>query len=146
MNRKHASEQKNTGISSTDDTLEILSLKRRGAVCQLCESRLQDGEHAGVYAMRAHVYTPWIVGQVRCVNHPLSLDSLATLGIDEVTATGRVARVVDQAHQRDWPVILAEDVEAISQPHNDGAAEPPLPAVPDSARPTPHNHSPGGQT
>jgi hypothetical protein len=146
MKQSTPTSKEDTANRLAEDTVQIFPINKRSVDCQVCKTRLQDGEPATAYAIRANPYAPWRIGQIRCAEHSLSLDALSTLGVDEVVATGRVGRVTDQAYQRDWPALLAENIEAISQRNKNGAAEPPLPAVPDSARPTPHNHSPGGQT
>jgi len=58
-----------------------------------------------------------MVAQTRCGDHPLSLTNHATLGVDERLITGRVARIVDQAHQRSWPITIADHVIATSPAH-----------------------------
>jgi len=56
----------------------------------------------------------WLVGQCWCTDHPLNLESLASLGVREVVVTGRVGTCSDQATQRAWPVLLAPKVQAVS--------------------------------
>lgn len=83
-------------------------------VCQGCEERLLDGGRVAAYVYWPCCGVVWLVGQARCDSHPPSLDALATLGVRELIVTGRIGRCVDQAYQRDWPVLLPEQVEAVS--------------------------------
>jgi hypothetical protein len=66
------------------------------------------------YVFRPCPHSVWMAGQVRCVDHPLSLDSLATLGVCEAVVWGRVGWCVNQAYQREWPVLLGPAVEGVS--------------------------------
>jgi len=94
--------------------LNLTSLGEGVVVCQGCGERLRDGGRVAAYAFRPCCHAAWVVGQARCGSHPPDLDGLATLGVREVIVTGRVGRCVDQAFQRDWPVVLGAEVEAVS--------------------------------
>ncbi|WP_262177006.1 hypothetical protein [Haloarcula laminariae] len=82
--------------------------------CQACAQPLPDGTEVTAYAVRPGRHAPWMVAQTRCVDHPLTLSNQTTLGVDERLLTGRLARIVDQAHQRSWPITIAETVVATS--------------------------------
>jgi hypothetical protein len=64
-----------------------------------------------------------MVAQLRCGDHPLSLTSQTTLGVDERLIAGRVARIVDQAHQRAWPITIADTTVATSPPDTTATQE-----------------------
>jgi hypothetical protein len=64
-----------------------------------------------------------MVAQTRCGDHPLSLTNHTTLGVDERLLSGRVARIVDQAHQRSWPITITETVVATSPPDTTATEE-----------------------
>lgn len=82
--------------------------------CQVCGERLRAGERVVAYVFRPCPHSVWVAGQVRCVDHPLSLESMATLGVCEAVVSGRVGRCIDQAYQREWPVVLEPAVESLS--------------------------------
>jgi hypothetical protein len=116
-----------------------------GAVCQVCETAVEESERVCAYVFRRCPHSSWAVGQVRCADHPLSLDSLASLGVRELAVTARVGTCTDQALQRSWPVLLAPEVNAVSPADSDTAAT--LPGVTAAdvtecpiARATPDDH------
>jgi hypothetical protein len=69
----------------------------------------------------------WLAGQTRCADHPLELETLASLGVREYIASGRVGHCIDHALQREFPVLLAPRIEATSPPDTETAYE--LPSV-----------------
>ena len=84
--------------------------------CQACAQPLPDGSEVTAYAVRPCRHTPWTVAQLRCGDHPLSLTNHTTLGVHERLVTGRLARVVDQASQRAWPITITDNTIATSPP------------------------------
>ena len=92
----------------------VEGIKQIKQLCQVCGERLRAGERVVAYVFRPCPHSVWVAGQVRCVDHPLSLESMATLGVREVVVSGRVGRCVDQAYQREWPVLLDPAIEAVS--------------------------------
>ncbi|WP_256288297.1 hypothetical protein [Halobellus inordinatus] len=82
--------------------------------CQVCGERLRAGERVVAYVFRPCPHSVWVAGQVRCVDHPLSLESMVTLGVCEAVLSGRVGRCVDQAYQNEWPVLLDPVIEGVS--------------------------------
>lgn len=89
-------------------------IKQIYKICQVCGERLRAGERVVAYVFRPCPHSVWVAGQVRCKNHSLPLESLATLGVREAVVSGRVGRCVDQAYQREWPVLLDPAVESVS--------------------------------
>jgi hypothetical protein len=69
----------------------------------------------------------WLAGQTRCADHHIALDTLASLGVREYIASGRVGHCIDHALQREWPVLLAPELEAVSPPDTETAFD--LPSV-----------------
>ena len=96
------------------DRALVEDIKYIQKLCQVCGERLRAGERMVAYVFRPCPHSVWVAGQVRCVDHPLSLESMATLGVCEAVLSGRVGRCVDQAYQREWPMLLGPAVEAVS--------------------------------
>lgn len=92
-----------------------------GAVCQVCDSTVVEGERVCAYVFRRCPHSPWAVGQVRCCDHPLSLTTLASLGVRELAVTARVGTCTDQALQRSWPVLLAPQIDSVSPADTEAA-------------------------
>ncbi|QCC51448.1 hypothetical protein DV733_09430 [Halapricum salinum] len=108
-----------------EDIPQILqiALGEGAGVCQVCGTLLREGRRVAVYAFRACRHTPWQTGQLRCVDHPPSLHSLATVGVREVVAEGRVGRCVDQALQTEWPVLLEPEIREVSPWRSDAVLD-----------------------
>lgn len=85
--------------------------------CQACAQPLPDGTGVTAYAVRLCPHSPWMVAKTCCGDHSLTLADHTTLGVDERVMSGRVARVVDQVHQRSWPITIAEDPITTASPH-----------------------------
>lgn len=92
-----------------------------GAVCQVCETAVEEGMRVCAYVFQRCPHSPWAVGQVRCADHPLSLTTLASLGVRELAVTARVGMCSDQALQRSWPVLLAPRIDAVSPAESETA-------------------------
>ena len=116
MERSNSEAQEGSGRTVVEEIHQIngISLGAGAATCQVCGSPFQEGETVGAYVFRRCPHAVWLVGQVRCAEHPLDLESLASLGVREVVVTGRVGTCSDQATQRSWPVLLAPKVQAVS--------------------------------
>jgi hypothetical protein len=84
-------------------------------ICQVCGKELRAGTTVTAYAYRSS-HHGWTLGQTRCGDHPLCLTRHATLGVDECRLSGRIARVVDQATQQTYPIILAPTVDTVAPP------------------------------
>jgi hypothetical protein len=84
-------------------------------ICQACGKHLRDGACVTAYAFRSSHHS-WTLGQTRCGDHPLCLTRHTTLGIHECLLRGRIARVVDQATQQAYPIILAPTVDTVAPP------------------------------
>jgi len=106
-------------------------IKRIHGFCQVCGERLQAGKRVVAYVFRPCPHSVWVAGQVRCENHSLSLESLATVGVREVVVSGRVGWCVDQAYQRDWPVLLDPAVKSVSPRETTAAFDVPSVTVED---------------
>lgn len=96
------------------EQLGLIALGEKTAVCQECGKRLHGGEHVLVYVFRRCPHAVWLTGQVRCTNHPPDLGALASLGVREYVVSGRVGHCSDHTLQRQWPVLLAPTLEALS--------------------------------
>lgn len=96
------------------DRSPIEDITQIKGICQVCGERLRAGERVVAYVFRPCPHSVWVAGQVRCVDHPVSLESMATLGVREVAVAGRVGRCVDQAYQNEWPVLLDPVIEDVS--------------------------------
>jgi len=94
--------------------LEGIALGVGPGVCHGCGAVLREGERASAYVFRPCCRAGWLAGQSRCSEHAVSLASLSTLGVREAVVTGCVGRCVDQARQRDWPVLLGVEVQSVS--------------------------------
>jgi hypothetical protein len=99
--------------------------------CQVCGERLRAGEWVVAYVCRPCPHSVWVAGQVRCVDHSLSLESLATVGVREMVVSGRVGWCLDQAYQREWPVLLGPAVEGVSPRETSAAVDVPSLTVKD---------------
>lgn len=97
------------------------------AVCQECGKRFHGGEHVSVYVFRRCPHAAWLAGQTRCSTHPLSLDTLASLGVRECVVSGRVGHCIDHTLQREWPVLLTPELEAVSPRDTETASD--LPGI-----------------
>jgi len=96
------------------DRILIEDIQQIKSICQVCGERLRAGKRVVAYVFRPCPHAVWMAGQVRCENHSLSLESMATLGVCEVVVSGRVGRCVDQAYQSEWPVLLDPAVKSVS--------------------------------
>jgi len=119
MERRDAKEQESIDSPIIEDInqLELIALGAGAAVCQRCGKPLYGGEHISVYVFRRCPHAAWLAGQTCCADHPLELDALASLGVREYIASGRVGHCIDHALQREYPVLLAPKLEAVS-PHD----------------------------
>ena len=107
--------QEDIGSQLIEDISQINDISPGvGAVCQVCETAVEEGMRVCAYVFRRCPHSTWAVGQVRCAEHPLSLASLASLGVRELAVTARVGTCTDQALQRSWPVLLAPQIDAVS--------------------------------
>lgn len=108
--------EKETAGRTIEEISQILpiALGEGVVVCQVCGDDLREGARVSAFAFQRCPQCAWQVGQVRCVEHALSLESLASLGVREVVVAGRVGRCVDQARQCDWPVLLGAEVQSVS--------------------------------
>ena len=84
------------------------------AACQVCAQPLRDGQQCDALAVRHGARPTWLVTHVRCGDHPFDLADYTTLGVHERVVSGHLARVVDHATQRDWPVVLVNAITAVS--------------------------------
>jgi hypothetical protein len=108
---------------------EIIQLDKLGlGACQGCGKRLLEGVRCEIYAFRACGSSVCQAGQARCVDCPVTLDSLATLGARELVVEGRVARCVDQGRQCSWRVLLDPETRSVSPCHVTAAFDAPAPA------------------
>lgn len=115
MIRYNQLQQSGIGPCLTEDIYQINNVSIGvGAVCQVCETAVEEGMRVCAYVFRRCPHSVWAVGQVRCSEHPLSLASLASLGVRELAVTARVGTCTDQASQRSWPVLLAPRIDAVS--------------------------------
>ena len=103
--------------------LKAVALGEGAGVCQVCGTRLREGMSVVVYAFRACRHSVWQTGQLRCAEHSPSLSALATVGVLEVVAGGRVGRCVDQAFQTEWAVLLEPEIEAVSPWRSDAVLD-----------------------
>lgn len=101
--------------------LQKIALGAGAAVCQRCGKPLQGGEHVSVYVFRRCPHAVWLAGQARCADHPLELDSLASLGVREYVVSGRIGHCVDHALQREYLVLLGPKLEAVSPRDSESA-------------------------
>jgi len=101
---------------------EIHQLTKLGSViCQACGTKLRDGALVTACAWAVRPDNPWQVGQTRFGDHPLRLTRHATLGVHECIPSGRIARIVNQAHQRSYPIILDPHITARAPPEEAAA-------------------------
>lgn len=115
MINKKLSDQEAIGDQLIEEIYQINDISPGvGAVCQVCETAVEEGMRVYAYVFRRCPHSMWAVGQVRCSEHPLSLNSLASLGVRELAVTARVGVCSDQASQRSWPVLLAPRIDAVS--------------------------------
>lgn len=116
MKNTKPSSQEVIGPQLIEDISQILgsALGAGVAVCQGCGKRLHGGENVSVYVFRRCPHAAWLAGQNRCANHPLALDALASLGVREYVVTGHVGHCTDHRLQREWPILLAPELEAVS--------------------------------
>lgn len=100
----------------------ISHLKIIGSVtCQACGKKLRDGACVTAYAYAVRPDQQWKLGQTRCGDHPLCLPRHATLGVHERLLRGRIARIVDQAYQQTYPIILDPEITATAPPEEASA-------------------------
>ena len=91
----------------------IISLGEGPVICQACGQELREGTELTAYAFRPGRHT-LVIEYTRCVDHPPAFDTLATRGVYEYTLNARLGRCVDQAYQRQWPVLLDPTIETTS--------------------------------
>lgn len=109
----------------------IIQLEFKGlGACQGCGKRLLEGSRVEFLAFRPSGSGVWQAGQARCSDCPITLDSLATLGVRELVVEGRVARCVDQANQRSWRVVIDPETRSISPCHVTAAFDAPASVEP----------------
>lgn len=104
-----------------------IALGAGAAVCQRCGKPFWGGKRVSAYVFRRCPHAVWLADQTRCADHPLVLDTLASLGVREYVVTGRIGHCVDQALQREFPVLFAPKLEATSPPETEAAFD--LPSV-----------------
>jgi hypothetical protein len=115
MNESKLRLQEDSAEELIEDVYQIIyQFPGVGVVCQVCESAVEEGMRVCAYVFRRCPHSMWAVGQVRCADHPLSLASLASLGVRELAVTARVGTCTDQASQRSWPVLLAPRIRSVS--------------------------------
>jgi hypothetical protein len=100
--------------------LDAVGFGEGAAVCQLCGSVLREGEPVVAYAFRPVSQPGFDVGYVLCPDHRDDSVGIRTLGVREVIVRGRIGRVVDQARQSSWRVVLEPEVVAVSPPGESG--------------------------
>jgi hypothetical protein len=129
MERRDSDQQESIDSPSIEDInqLKLTALGAGAAVCQRCGKRFHGGEHVSVYVFRRCPHATWLAGQARCADHPIALDTLASLGVREYVVSGRVGHCIDHTRQREWPVLLAPELEAVSPPDTETAFD--LPGV-----------------
>jgi len=129
MERRDSNQQESIDSPSIEDInqLKLTALGAGAAVCQRCEKELHGGKHVSVYVFRRCPHATWLAGQARCADHPIALDTLASLGVREYVVAGRVGHCIDHALQCEYPMLLAPRLEATSPPDTETAFE--LPGV-----------------
>ena len=95
--------------------LQFIAPVEGSVICQACGKHLREGTTVTAYAYR-HSHHGWTLGQTRCGDHALCLPRHATLGVHECLLSGRIARVVDQATQQSYLIILSPTVDAVAPP------------------------------
>jgi hypothetical protein len=94
--------------------LQCVALGVGAGTCQVCGEEIPEGGPVAVYAFRRAGASHWRVGHCKCdEDRPQETENF-TLGVRELLVDGRVGRVIDQATQSDWPVLLAPRVRAVS--------------------------------
>lgn len=102
--------------------LENSDFGEGAATCQVCGTPLRPGECVVVYAFCPISQTQFTIGYALCHEHGDAYTRVWTLGVREIVAQGRVGRVVDQAHQSSWPVVLDPSPVAVSPPEESAGA------------------------
>lgn len=114
MEDSTTNEKETAGRTIEDISQKLfIALGEGVVVCQVCGDGLREGARVSAFAFQRCPQCAWRVGQVRCVDHELSLGSLASLGVREVVVPGRVGLCVDQARQCDWPVLLGAELQSV---------------------------------
>ena len=96
------------------NALHHLTLADAALNCQVCNETLTDGDEILCHLQCPAGETGYDITQIRCLAHSDDMESLLTLGTEELLVAGRIGRCSDQATQQSWPVLLAPDLRVVS--------------------------------
>jgi len=116
MKRKQTEIQISTDQSLMEITnaLHHLTLADAPLNCQVCNETLTDGDEILCHLQCPAGETGYDITQIRCLAHSDDMESLLTLGTEELLVAGRIGRCSDQAIQQSWPVLLAPELRVVS--------------------------------
>ena len=101
-------------LMESTNSIHHLTLADSLLNCPVCDESLTDGDEILCHFQRPAETTGYVIAQIRCLAHGDDIESLLTLGTDEILVAGRIGRCSDQATQQSWPILLAPDLQVIS--------------------------------
>ena len=96
------------------DSLHQLTLADGTLICQICNEKLTDGDEIICHLQRPAGKPNYDIVQIRCSAHSDSMESLLTLGTDELLVAGQVGRCSNRSTYQSWPVLLSPDLQVVS--------------------------------